>query len=251
MNKSCSIIIPCYKTNFEILDNYIGDINNFWNIKYINLEIILIIDDEPKNTNEILKKFSNLKNKYKNIKVLLNNKNLGQHKSVLNGFDFANSDIYLTLDDDYKYPVNELPNLVKNFIDGDFDCIIGKPKKNTQSFLRKFATYFIKNLFNYIYFKKNKIHFSSFRLIKKRVVKNILKKNYISPVIGFLILNETKKVKNFIYEKNKYSLKSRYSFANLLKNFFIYNFFYTNIFYRFIFFKNFKSLELKNYKEIN
>ena len=50
MTKDCSIIIPCFKTPFNLLNKCIDDIIKYWDLSKINLEIILIIDGGIKET---------------------------------------------------------------------------------------------------------------------------------------------------------------------------------------------------------
>ena len=43
IKNSCCVIIPCYKTDFVILETYLSDIIKYWNSEDV-LEIILVID---------------------------------------------------------------------------------------------------------------------------------------------------------------------------------------------------------------
>ena len=56
MHQTCSIIIPCYKTELVILENYISDINKYWKNED-KLEIILVIDGGLNNDDPTTKKF--------------------------------------------------------------------------------------------------------------------------------------------------------------------------------------------------
>ena len=210
MHQTCSIIIPCYKTELVILENYISDINKYWKNED-KLEIILVIDGGLNNDDPTTKKFAELKNEFRNLRVILNYKHLGQQRSILNGFDLSNSNILITLDDDYKYPIENLNIIYENFKKSDNDCFIAKPEFEKRSLIRDIGTFIVKKIFSNIYNKKE-IYFTSFRFLKKKIAKNILKKNYPEPVIGYLILEETSRVKNFLYKNNNNFSKSRYKF---------------------------------------
>ena len=69
-------------------------------------------------------------------------------------------------------------------------------------------------------------------LSKKKTYKNILKKNYLLPVIGYMLIEETNNIVNFAYETNRYANKSRYNYLDLFIYFMNMNFFYTRLFYR-------------------
>ena len=229
MTKDCSIIIPCFKSPFNLLNKCIEDIISHWDTSKFNLEIILIVDGGIKKNSEEFIEYLKIKKKNQAVQLLHNKLHIGQHKSTLNGFDYSNADIIITIDDDYKYPVENLSKLVEKIYTEELDCIIGKPKILDENKIRKFGTWLIKKVFNNVY---KKIYFTSFRVLKKDVTKLILKKNYIVPVIGYLILEETNQVENFIYEKNINSNLSRYNYFSLISFFFNMNFFYTNFLYK-------------------
>ena len=169
MLKKCSIIIPCYKTSFIDLEKDLFEIVKKWSDKSILLDFILIIDGGLSKMSEEFKSFNEIKNKFSNTKILLNKKRLGQQYSILNGFDFADSDIVITIDDDRKYPIENLCELAKKLFNSNYDCFIGKPKKKKFNFLRSLGTKIVRNIFNRVFKDKyDKIYFSSFRIIKKK-----------------------------------------------------------------------------------
>ena len=229
MLKDCSIIIPCFKTSFNLLNECIDDIINHWDSSKINLEIILVIDGGIKKNSKDFQEYLKIKNNNQLVKLLHNKLQIGQQKSLLNGFDYSNADVIVTIDDDYKYPVQNLSKLVDKIYTEDLDCIIGKPKILNEKIIRRFGTWLVKKIFNNVY---QEIYFTSFRILKKDVAKKILKKNYLVPVIGYLILEETNQVENFIYEKNNKSNSSRYNYFSLMSYFFNMNLFYTNFLYK-------------------
>lgn len=229
MIKKCSIIIPCYKTPFALLNKCIKDIIKYWDVSKFNLEIILIIDGGVKKNSDEFKEYLKIKKNYEVIRILHNKLHIGQQKSVLNGFDYSNADVVITIDDDYKYPVENLSKLVDKLYTEDLDCIIGRPKFLNENKFRRFGTWLVKKIFNNVY---KKIYFTSFRVLKNDISKAIIKKNYLVPVVGYLILEETNQVENFSYEKNTHSNLSRYNFFNLISYFFNMNLFYTNYLYK-------------------
>ena len=88
----CCVIIPCYKTDFVLLETYISDIIKYWSSEDV-LEITLVIDGGLNEKHPEVQKFINLKEKFNNLRLILNHKHVGQQKSVLNGFDLSNSNI--------------------------------------------------------------------------------------------------------------------------------------------------------------
>lgn len=156
MIKSCSVIIPCYNSSIDLLKKNISEIIDNWNDLSIKLLIIIVVDGELKKNSEKFKKVYELKSRFKEIILLKNKKKLGQQETVLNGLDYCNSDIAITIDDDAKYPVHNLCNLAKQLYESDYECFIGKPKLNENKKIRQLGTHLIKIIFNHIYKKKMK-----------------------------------------------------------------------------------------------
>jgi glycosyltransferase involved in cell wall biosynthesis len=232
MIENCSVIIPCYNSSIDLLKKNITEIIDNWKDSSIKLQIIIVVDGDLKKNSEKFKEFYELKNIFKKIILLKNKKRLGQQETVLNGLDYCSSDIAITIDDDAKYPVHNLCNLAKQLYESDYECFIGKPESNKNNKIRQLGTNLIKIIFNHVYKKKNeKIYFSSFRLIKKEIYKNILKKNYLVPVISYQILEESNEIRNFSYDKNL-KQKSRYSAFDLVTLFINMNIFYSHLFYK-------------------
>lgn len=233
MLKTCSIIIPCYRTSFIDLEKSLYEIKKNWTDKSIIINFILILDGGLTPMSKEFKDYYEIKKKFSEVKLLLNKNRFGQQHSILNGFDFAESDLIITIDDDDKYPTINLCELAKKLYNSNYDCFIGKPINNNVNFVRSLGTKVVKNIFNKVYGnKKNKIYFSSFRILKKKIYKNIIMKNYLLPVIGYMIIEETNSVCNFDYENDKKINKSRYNYWELFLYFLKMNFFYTGLFYK-------------------
>ena len=99
MNKKISVIVPVYK-----VEKYIEKcLDSLVNQTYKNLEIVVVNDCSPDNSEEIIKKFQK---KYKNIVYVKNDKNSGLSFSRNNGIKhstgeylgFVDSDDYVSLD---------------------------------------------------------------------------------------------------------------------------------------------------------
>ena len=114
MSKLVSVIIPYYK-NIDFISKCIRSIQDQ---KYKPLEIIVIYDDENKFELKILKKkFNNIKN----LKILVNKKNLGASLSRNRGIRKANGDYIAFLDSDDYWKKNKLKKQLRfmkdNFLD--------------------------------------------------------------------------------------------------------------------------------------
>ena len=104
--KKVSVIIPYYNN----LKYVFRSIDTVHQQKYKNLEIILIYDDENKDDLSLIK--NKLKEK-KNIKLIINKKNLGAAKSRNIGIKFAKGFYIAFLDSDDYWKKNKLNKQIK------------------------------------------------------------------------------------------------------------------------------------------
>ncbi len=108
MKIETSIIIPFYE-NFELLKQALKSV---FNQSYKNYEIILIYDNKSKDD---LLKLKELVKKRKNIKIILNKKNIGAGLSRNKGIKFANGKYICFLDSDDTWKKQKL-YLQSNFM---------------------------------------------------------------------------------------------------------------------------------------
>ena len=105
-----SFILPCLNAE-SIIENSIKKLKKKINtIKKINYELILIDDGSTDSTSKIIKKF-----KKKNIKLLVNSKNLGKSESLMKGIKIARYEKIIICDCDlpyFKY-LDKLINLLR------------------------------------------------------------------------------------------------------------------------------------------
>ena len=92
-----SIIIPAYNSNYML----IRTIKRIFKIlKNKKFEIIVINDAS---NNKLSFKVFNKIQKMKNVSLIFNSKNLGQHNSTIKGLKKARGKFIATLDDDFRH----------------------------------------------------------------------------------------------------------------------------------------------------
>ena len=115
--KKISIIIPVYNESDSIL-KLIVEIEKFLKSK-IEYELIIVDDGSYDDTAYILNKSK------KNIKLILNKKNIGQSKSLLNGIKNSSYDTIVTMDGDGQNNPCDIFRLVKLFFENNCDLVSG------------------------------------------------------------------------------------------------------------------------------
>jgi GT2 family glycosyltransferase len=111
LNKKVTIIIVIYSNDFNLLKN----LNNLKNFK------IIIVDNQENDL--ILEKI----NKFENIKIITNKKNIGFGKAVNIAAKVANTKYILILNPDASISASNITKLT-NILDKDKNCIIAVPK---------------------------------------------------------------------------------------------------------------------------
>ncbi len=117
MNKNL-IIIPTYNeiNNIELIINKIIDLD-------INADILVVDDNSPDKTYE---KVKDLKKKFSNLFLIINNKKLGIGKAYIKGFEYAISKNYskvIQIDSDMSHNPNDIIKLLES--SNSYDLVIG------------------------------------------------------------------------------------------------------------------------------
>src|SRR3989339_741784 len=141
MNKQISIIVPIYNEE-ESIKNVIPKLIKFISGINIDYEIITVNDGSKDNSLAELKKIEG-------IKIIDHKKNRGYGASLKTGMKNSKYDWIMIIDADETYPVEAIPELVKN-MDG-YDLIVGSREKrgnaiplerrHAKQFLNRFASY--------------------------------------------------------------------------------------------------------------
>ncbi len=172
MKKTISIIAPCYNERGNIKLFY-EKIKNIFenNIKNYDFELIIVDDCSTDGSDKILKEISKGN---QNIKIVINNRNYGVHRSTFNVIKYANGDALIPM---LPVDMQDTPELIIDFIDKwekGFDIVYGIKKKREESF-------FLRSIRNLYYKIVNKIsnikippYVGEFQLIDKKLYKELL-----------------------------------------------------------------------------
>lgn len=114
-----SVVIPCFN-EINTISEIIKKIDNALN-KY-QFEVLVIDDCSTDGSVVLLEK---LKLNNKNVRVLLNSKNLGKGASLRKGFNEAMGEIICIQDADLEYDPNDLIPMIDLIISDKADVVIG------------------------------------------------------------------------------------------------------------------------------
>ena len=209
-----SVIIPVFnaENSIEAL------IHNLYNsLQSVTFEVILVNDSSPDGSAAICK---TLVEKYKNLKYIGLRKNFGEFNAVICGLNHSKGAYSVIIDDDFQNPPSEILKLLNEAEKGDFDVVYSYYSEKKHSFIRNLGSKLVNTLTTFLLKKPADLYLSSFKLIKKEVVAEIIKfKNpytYIDGII-FQLTNHIGKVE--VAHLTRENGSSNYTFSKLISLF--------------------------------
>ena len=210
---SLTIVIPVYNsedTIGKLTDHLVNSLGGEY-----KLEIILINDCSKDNSE---KACIHLYEKHKSIvKFYSLSKNVGEHNAVMAGLNQATGDFIVIMDDDFQNPISEVIKLVQFAKDSTFDVVYTYYDRKQHHFLRNLGSKFNDKVSNVMLKKPKDLYLSSFKLLTKFLVKEIIKYDLPFPYIDGLILRTTNNIgKIQVHHQERNVGKSGYTITKLV-----------------------------------
>ncbi|MFT7587982.1 MAG: glycosyltransferase involved in cell wall biosynthesis [Limisphaerales bacterium] len=120
-----SLVIPAYNED-ESLNELISWIDRVCTANDLSWEAILIDDGSTDNTWEVIEELAKVNRHIKGIKF---RRNYGKSAAMNEGFQEAEGDVIITMDADMQDSPDEIPELRKMIIEGDYDLVSGWKQK--------------------------------------------------------------------------------------------------------------------------
>ncbi len=212
-----SVVIPCYKsqkTIKELCENLVIELEKITN----DFEVLLINDGSP---DDLLTYLSGeVLPLDKRIVIVDLTRNFGQQSAILAGFEVAQGDFIVTMDDDLQQDPKDIKLMYDAIKERDDDVVVGSLKKKQHSLIRNMGTQLVKVIANKSLGVPFDLDLTSFRIIRGHIAKKSLLFHNIHPVVGFLLFMVTKKFSNVEVNHFKRNGSSSYSYKKLFDYFF-------------------------------
>ncbi len=176
---------------------------------------IIFVDDGSKDKSPFILKQASDQNPEK-IRVIILNRNYGQHSAVLAGFAEAAGEIIVTLDADLQNPPEEIPKLVAKIREG-YDVVGSVRVPRNDSMFRKIASLIINLSVRKVTGVIMHDYGCMLRAYRKNIVEAILQCNERStfiPVLANIFAARTTEVE--VSHSRRLSGESKYDFWKLL-----------------------------------
>ena len=190
MKEKISFVIPCYNSEkmiAEVIRRIEQTINQ--REKCYEYEIILINDCSKDKTWEVI---SALAESNEKIKAINFSKNFGQHHAMMAGYKYADGDYIIGLDDDGENKPEDMFLLLDKLFEG-YDCVFAEYQLH-ESPIRGIGTLVNNLMAEYLIDKPKDITLSSYYVVRRFVIKQIIEYDKAYPYIAGLILQATKNI---------------------------------------------------------
>ncbi len=215
MNKSLSVIVPCFNEEEVIVESY-RRLQLVLSTLQLKSEIIFINDGSTDNTESILTGF--LKSD-KTVKIISFSRNFGHQKAVTAGLNNCSSDMALIIDADLQDPPELIPEMIETLEKSNAQVVycVRKTRKGEGIFKKISAKLFYRTL-NFFSEVRLPVDTGDFRLIDRTIIDEFNKLNEKGKYIRGLISWVGFKQVPFYYEREaRFAGETKYPFAKMLK----------------------------------
>lgn len=214
-----SFVIPCYRSQgtIETVVNEIRDTvaeqNRSATARRFDYEIVLVNDCSPDGVWNVIKQLADEDSKIKGICLA---KNFGQHSALMAGYAATTGDYVISLDDDGQTPASESFKLVDKLEEG-FDVVYGYYEHAKQHLFRRFGSWTNKKMAEAIIGQPKTLNTTSFFIMKKFIVEEIVRYPNAFPYISGLVFRATKNLGNVeVTHRLRLEGESGYTIAGLI-----------------------------------
>jgi glycosyltransferase involved in cell wall biosynthesis len=216
MTQKISIIFSFFNEENCINDAVEHVSNALSGIQDLDYELIFINDSS---TDDSLKLLSNKSINNKKIKVINMSRRFGHMPCVLAGLKYCEGDAAIHMDIDLQDPPEIIAKMIRKWREQNCDVVYSQREKFKNSFINNILTFFgykILKKFNYINLEENA---GDFRLISKRVIKEIIELNETSN-FRFLVDFVGFKREKVLYQRQpREHGESKFGFKSVIFNF--------------------------------
>ena len=209
-----SVVIPVYNSENTIIPLVTKLVNEL--ASNYDTEIILVNDQSVDNSNKAC--MSLYENFGKVVKYYQLAKNVGEHNAVMAGLNQMTGDYAVIMDDDFQNPVSEVLRLISYATRHEYDVVYTWYEKKQHSVFRNLGSNFNNLVANTMLKKPKDLYLSSFKLINRYLVNEIIRYDLPFPYIDGLILRTTSNIgKMQVTHERRAGGQSNYNLVKLVR----------------------------------
>ena len=163
-----SIVVPVFN-EVDLIEELLSRIKKVCGGLRKTYEIVIIDDGSTDGSYEKLK---NIQANDSSLRIVKFTRNFGQQAAVLAGFRISKGDIIVQLDSDLQNPPEEIPKLLSAMSE-NIDLVTTTHRKRLDSALRVMGSRCLLKIGQMLFGDAVKLNLSSFRALRRSVVKKI------------------------------------------------------------------------------
>ena len=181
-----SVVIPVYNAE-KTIESLCNTLIDMYRLKF-ELEIILVNDNSKDSTHLICQR---LHDTYRDtITYIRLSRNFGEHCAVMAGLNNASGEYAVIMDDDFQNPPEEISRLVTEMESG-VDVVYTYYPVKRDSIFRNLGSALNDKMANVILQKPSDLYLSSFKIINRFLINEIIKYTGPDPYIDAIIFRAT------------------------------------------------------------
>lgn len=176
-------------------------------------EIVLVNDGSKDDSDAVCTRLAEARN---NITYVCLRRNFGEHNAVMCALAHCAGDYAVIIDDDFQNPPSEIRKLLAEALKG-FDVVFSKYREKKHSLFRNLGSKFNDLMATALLKKPKDLYLSSFKIIHRPLIDEILKYKGPFPYIDGLILRSTDNVASvYVEHSSRIEGHSNYTIGKLV-----------------------------------
>lgn len=204
-----SVVIPVYNSG-RVIQQLVEDLYRLYGD--LMLQVVLVNDGSQDDSGLYCEEISR---QFNGVLYIELRKNYGQHNAIMCGLNHVNGDYVVIMDDDYQHPPEELFKLLQEA--DQYDVVYSSYAKKQHHFIRNFVSWVNDWFATWLIEKPERLYLSSFKLLRREVVDEVVKYKGPFPYIDGLIVRVTASITQVQVEHHKRQQgRSNYTFRKLV-----------------------------------
>lgn len=180
----------------------------------MDFEIILVNDGSPEDNSEEV--CASLAQDIPEVRFIGLRRNFGEHNAVMCALVHSRGDYITVMDDDLQNPPSEILQMLSAAQNG-FDVVYSRFEKKRHHWFRNFGSWFNNLVATWLLEKPRDLYLSSFKIISRPLVDEIIRYTGPFPYIDGLILRATDSIESVVVEHHERMVgRSNYTLKKLI-----------------------------------
>lgn len=187
-----SIVVPVFRSQ-NILAKLVDEVRRSTDAQGISgqFELLLVNDASPDGSWQVIADLARHNDFIRGISL---RKNFGQHSATMAGLNYAQGEIVVIMDDDLQHPPEEIANLMR-VIDEGADVCYTRYKGRQHALWKILGSRFNNWVASLLLDKPKGLYLSSFKAMRREVVREVIKYDGPYAYLDGLILDVTRSIK--------------------------------------------------------